>query len=172
MAWFARMALLALLTLPAPLRAEVGSEALSALQGLEPLRGETVDPVVLDGRAVIVTFFASWCPPCHDEFRHLKRVAETHGDEVAIVAINVFENRSNPQTQARLRRFLDEHAPPFAVLAGGRDIRRVYDGLDRIPSLFVFAPDGRLAWHFRHARGAERTHVTEADLKKVLTDLR
>ncbi len=172
MAWLVRIGLLVLLALPSPLLAEVGPKALAALTELAPLRGEAVRRRDIEGRIVVVTFFASWCPPCHEEFRHLKRLVERRGAELAVIAVDVFENRDKAQTRARLKRFLDQHQPPFAVLAGGAGIRRLYDDLDRIPSLFVFDSGGNLAWHFRHARGAERTHVTEDELEAVLARLR
>ena len=43
--------------------------------------------------------------------------------------------------------------------------------IDRIPSVFVFDRQGRQVWHFRHAPGARKTHVTEAELTAVLKDL-
>ena len=43
----------------------------------------------LEGRIVVVTFFASWCPPCVEEFRHLKAVHSAYPpDKFSILAIN------------------------------------------------------------------------------------
>ena len=68
--------------------------ALSALPtiGSQPL-GDT------EGKIVIVTFFASWCPPCRWEFKSLNAVCERYNEkDVAVVAVNWFKDE--PTTKA------------------------------------------------------------------------
>ena len=63
------------------------------LLGLDSLiKPKSVNLGNLKDRVVLVTFFASWCPPCRDEFKALNELQRQLGNEAfAIVAVNVFE---------------------------------------------------------------------------------
>jgi thiol-disulfide isomerase/thioredoxin len=115
---------------------------LAALAELPALRGEALDPADLAGKAVAVTFFASWCPPCRDEFRQLTRAKETFGGRLEVVAVNIFESFGNNRGGERL-----------------------------IPTVYVFGPDGQVAMAFIHARGATKRHVTFEELEAVIRTL-
>ncbi|MEM7426941.1 MAG: TlpA family protein disulfide reductase, partial [Pseudomonadota bacterium] len=58
------------LALPAGVQAGDG-HPLKLLPAQAAVIGDRVPPAILDGRPVVVTFFASWCPPCTDEFKAL-----------------------------------------------------------------------------------------------------
>ncbi len=40
------------------------------------------------GRAVVLTFFASWCHPCQEELPVLEQVQREEGNRLAVVAVN------------------------------------------------------------------------------------
>lgn len=159
--------------LAAPALAEGGTaERYGRLLELESLRGEPLTPAHLQDRVVAVVFFASWCPPCHAEFRNLNAVAARFsGRGVSIVAVNVFEDFGGLSSPAKLQAFLDRYDPGFPVLSGTAATRRAFDNLDRVPSLFLFDRQGRLALHFRHAPQAAKTHLSEADLIAAIEPL-
>ena len=72
------LAFLVLLTLPlraaetAPILLDQARRA--ALADLPALTRGLPGPEALEDRIVILAFFASWCPPCHPEFDHLKAI--------------------------------------------------------------------------------------------------
>jgi thiol-disulfide isomerase/thioredoxin len=46
------------------------------------------------GQKVFLNFWASWCPPCRKEMPDMQKLHEEYGDEIAILAVNIGENKS------------------------------------------------------------------------------
>jgi thiol-disulfide isomerase/thioredoxin len=112
--------------------------------------------------------FASWCPPCRIEFEHLKSVKERHGDELEVVAVNIYENFGGAADPARMARFLERAAPSFHLLGEGERVRDLFGDVRRIPTAFVFDAEGEAHLHFIHARGAEKTNATLEELEAAI----
>ncbi len=142
----------------------------AAMSSLEPL---TPTPLpALEGRVTVVTFFASWCPPCHAEFQHLNRLQARFADrDVAIVAINLFEDFGGLSSPAKLTRFLKRTAPTFPALRGTDATGVAFGDVTRIPTVFVFDRTGQPLWRFVHAEGATKTHATFDELAAVVDSL-
>ena len=60
--------------------------------GLVDTTGRTWRPADLQGRAVLLNFWASWCEPCRAEMPTLQQVADLYGsDKLLVLAINFKE---------------------------------------------------------------------------------
>lgn len=149
----------------APVRLD--AEGRAALAALPLLRGQGEVARQLQDRVVVLTFFASWCPPCHVEFDALNRLrAARSRDEVEIVAVNIFEDYLT--VAGGLEAFLERKGPSFTVLGGGEAVAGRFGGVDRIPTLFVFGPGGEARLHFVHAKGASKTHAPLAEIEAAI----
>ncbi|MEM8948876.1 MAG: TlpA disulfide reductase family protein [Pseudomonadota bacterium] len=136
------------------------------------IRGDAVSEGALHRDVVLVAFFASWCPPCKYEFPHLNTIQKAYGDQgFQVIAVNVFETFDGLSTPAKLEAFLDDVDPRFPILKGDAETRRIFGNLDRIPTMFVFDRDGAPAFVFRHEWDAEKTHLTEEELRSVIEPL-
>ncbi len=145
----------------APRAAEISLDEArrQALAALPYMQGETLDAASLQDRVVVLTFFASWCPPCHVEFDYLNSLRQSYDErQVAIVAVNIFEDYL--PRPGGLEGFLAKKAPAFTILGGGEAVAGPFGEVERIPTLFVFGPDGAPLLHFVHARGATKTHAS------------
>ena len=140
------------------------AERRDALAALPVIGGAGLTAADLDGKVVVLTFFAAWCPPCHAEFDYLKAVDAAHGDDVVILAVNIFEDHFKKDREARLAGFLAKTAPGFRILGEGERVGPLFNEVSRIPTLYVFGRDGRAVKHFVHARGAEKTHASFEDI--------
>jgi len=154
---------------------ELREELKDHLHTLDTLvaRDESRTNIPLEDRVVVVTFFASWCPPCLKEFAALNSVIDQLGkDKVTVVAVNVFEEFDDNDA-TRMAKFLKTTQPVFDVLKGTDLSRELFGNINRIPTLLIFDQSGELAFNFIHARGAakESQTVNDEELLNVITPL-
>jgi len=76
------------------------AEPIDNLQ-IRSIQGESLNLADLKGRAVLLTFWASWCVPCRLEIPHLKMLFEKYkGKGLQIVAISIDEEAANARALA------------------------------------------------------------------------
>lgn len=63
-------------------------------------------------RPMLLEFWATWCELCEELLPRIRRSKAAYGSTVEFIGINVTVN----QTPARVRRYLQEHQPPFRTL--------------------------------------------------------
>jgi len=123
----------------------------------------------LAGQPVVVTFFASWCPPCTIEFQEIEKVRGMFPDAgYSVVGVNLFEDFGGGKNPGRMTRFLKRTKPDFALLEGNAAIASAFGNVDRIPTMMVFNRDGEEVWRFVHVRDSEKTHATAEDIAGAL----
>jgi len=76
---------------------------------IKKYEGGTVTPEEFRGKVLIVDYWATWCAPCRAEFPHFKKLLEMYGDDLAIVAITVDEDKR------ALDNFMSDNKLPFII---------------------------------------------------------
>jgi thiol-disulfide isomerase/thioredoxin len=138
------------------------------LKSLDSLRG-TVDDSAFDGRPVLVTFFASWCPPCRQEMAELASYIEDNGDNVSMIAVNWMEGfvgRPNPRN---VDRFISIIHPSIPAVVGDADLDARLGGIRAVPAVVIF--DGQGKQIFRLGGGSERDIGRFFITKRRLTEI-
>jgi len=80
---------------------------------LPTLAGGRVKLSRLRGRAVVVSFWNTWCEPCRTEFPELVRVHREHGPAgLYVLAVN---ERDQELRTKDVQEFVDEYSVPFDV---------------------------------------------------------
>jgi cytochrome c biogenesis protein CcmG, thiol:disulfide interchange protein DsbE len=120
------------------------------------------------GKAVLITFWATWCEPCRDEFPLLNELAKEYAPQgLHIVGVNLDQDGD----LILMRRFIARYKPAFPNVrkkAGGEDafVQAVLPGWGgAIPASFFYAKDGR---QIGHLLGANDRATYEAAIRSLL----
>lgn len=62
---------------------------------LTSLEGESVALSDHQGQAVMINFWATWCPPCLAELPLIESFAESHAEKLVVLAVNAGEEKAS-----------------------------------------------------------------------------
>ncbi len=106
-------------------------------------RDDTLRLAELEGKTVVLNFWASWCEPCREEMPALQAMSESSGEDVVFVGVG-----AKNDDQAAAEAFIEEFGVTYPI---GRDteggdslggqIERDY-GVPGYPATFFITPEG------------------------------
>lgn len=107
------------------------------LQALD-MQGQTWTLERLRGRAVLINFWATWCPPCRAEMPSLQQLAEIYGPEqLQVLAVNVGEG------PRRIAQYLQSSGLALTVLLDPKsEISKAW-GASVLPTTILIDAEGR-----------------------------
>jgi peroxiredoxin len=131
---------------------------------VERLTGGTVTLADYKGKAVMVAFWGTWCPPCREELPGLVKLADEYQSKGAtLLAINDYN-----EDAANMPAFVKEQLPglrPYAA-AGNEKTFETY-GVDTFPTLYVIDPHGNVVASVDHrAEMSTVRHWVDEALKR------
>jgi thiol-disulfide isomerase/thioredoxin len=106
---------------------------------LTDLDGRPLGPDDLRGRAVLVEFWATWCPPCRPTLSWLGELRRRHGDEIAVLAVAI------ESEEADVRRLRDQVKLPLRWAMGTPEVARAFGDVTAVPTLLLFDREGKVA---------------------------
>ncbi|HYG98180.1 MAG TPA: TlpA disulfide reductase family protein [Terriglobales bacterium] len=109
-----------------------------ALQDVET--GKTVRLSEFKGKAVLLNFWATWCPPCKVEIPWFVDLQKQYGPD-GLVVIGVAMDDAERQEIAAFTRSMGVNYP---ILLGTNAISDTYGGVERLPTTFFIGRDGKI----------------------------
>ena len=110
------------------------------------------------GKVVVVNYWATWCPPCVEEFPSMQALWDRlDQSDFEILAVNVGEASDD------IKRFLNRFDPPigFPVLLD-RSMNTVKNwGVLGLPTTYIINKQGRLVYRATGGREMNSDHIRE-----------
>jgi peroxiredoxin/tetratricopeptide (TPR) repeat protein len=108
---------------------------------LQTLDGRTVTLESLRGKAVIISFWATWCLPCREE---MPKLAQLYRQNAArgLEVLGIITD--DPSERRNIEAFVQKYAVTFPILYGDGIDRRY--GVNGLPSLAVIGRDGTIRY--------------------------
>jgi thiol-disulfide isomerase/thioredoxin len=109
----------------------------------------------LEGKWVLVNFWAPWCPPCLQEMPDLDAMQHQHSDlQVIGVAVMYGSRKEVTDTVNKL-------SVSYPIVFGNEDTAGDFGGLDGMPTSFLYSPSGKLV-------GRHQGILTQNEIERVI----
>jgi len=103
------------------------------------IEGNVVSPANWKGKVTLVTFWATWCPPCRAEIPELIDLQKQYGDKLQVIGVSVDEGSPD-----EVKQFVRQAGINYTVLMVTPDIVRGYGGVPALPTSFVLDTQARI----------------------------
>ena len=121
-------------------------------------RGKSQRLSDLQGTAVVLDFWASWCGPCRAQSPVLERVAKQFGaDKLRVLGVGTSDER------AAITRFLSSNQLGYSSVFDDQDVASSLYQVRSLPTLVLIAKDGTV-------KAVATGFVNESELSRLVRD--
>ncbi len=108
---------------------------------LKTASGKSIELSKLQGKVVVVNFWATWCGPCKAEIPGFLEVYKQYKNKgLEIVGISLDRDGWKP-----VKPFIGQHGITYPIVVGDDNLAEAYGGIDAIPTTFVIDKKGNIA---------------------------
>lgn len=121
-----------------------------AAKNMPVFSGETVnglgkfDSSSLQGKVVLVNFWATWCPPCRKEIPSLAKLQEIYRAK-GLVVVGVSMDDGG---RTMVGKFLEKQGVHYPVILGDSSVAKGFGGVIGVPASFLVNRKGELVRRF------------------------
>jgi thiol-disulfide isomerase/thioredoxin len=129
---------------------------------VKDLQGRQISSADLQGKVVLIDFWATWCQPCKKEMPGYQKLVDRYGQRgFAAVGFKLDVMRDTEDPVLFAKKIGVRY--PLAVAADG--LKRSFGGIEGIPTTLLYDRQGILR---KKVIGFEYTDVFESELKPLL----
>ena len=127
---------------------------------LQDLNGKTVKLSDFKGKAVLVDFWATWCPPCREAIPGIEKLHKKYsGKGLVVLGISLDEGDWDS-----VKAFATEHGITYPVLKGTEEVASQFQ-VRTIPMLVIINKESKVVKRYL---GVGDDNELEKDIKTVL----
>ncbi|WP_424687373.1 MAG: TlpA family protein disulfide reductase [Halarcobacter ebronensis] len=121
----------------------------------------------LQGKAVLLNFWATWCPPCRAEIPHLNNLKKKYKGQLEIVGFNLGKKDGTLLSQEELNRFIEEYEIGYPITNSNDnfEIANLVGPVVSIPTMFLIDPSGKVVQKYV---GIVPEEMMELDINNAL----
>jgi len=125
------------------------------------VNGKKVSSGDFKGKTLLITFFATWCPPCRQEIPALIELQKTFASSgFSVVGMSMDE-----KGPAVVRRLIEKEGINYPVLMADAGVARDFGGVFSVPTSFLVNREGRVV---RKYPGYVPHAMLEKDIREIL----
>jgi thiol-disulfide isomerase/thioredoxin len=103
------------------------------------LNGNIISTAALKGKVVLITFWATWCPPCREEIPELIDLQSKYADKLQVIGVSMDDVRPEQVKEFALHTGIN-----YPIIMASREILQEYGGAPALPTTFVVNREGRV----------------------------
>lgn len=109
---------------------------------VENAEGEAVSLSSMEGKPVVLNFWASWCPPCKSEMPDFQKAYETYGDDIQFMMVDLTDG--SRETRETAEKFIEEQGFTFPVYFDVNQEGAYAFYVSALPATYFIDEEGRI----------------------------